>query len=110
MSVVFKFIIEFGKLIKISHYLFLSPLGTYELSLLLFSQVHITQGDHNGRGMIISWVTSLNEDGSNVVTYWIASSDGSDNKSVIATTSSYRYFDYTSGYLHHAIIKELEVL
>ncbi|KAL9309511.1 putative Acid phosphatase [Arabidopsis thaliana] len=71
-------------------------------------QVHITQGDHNGRGMIISWVTSLNEDGSNVVTYWIASSDGSDNKSAIATTSSYRYFDYTSGYLHHAIIKELE--
>ncbi|CAA0290577.1 unnamed protein product [Arabidopsis thaliana] len=71
-------------------------------------QVHITQGDHNGRGMIISWVTSLNEDGSNVVTYWIASSDGSDNKSAIATTSSYRYFDYTSGYLHHAIIKEIE--
>ncbi|OAP16632.1 hypothetical protein AXX17_AT1G47250 [Arabidopsis thaliana] len=58
--------------------------------------------------MIISWVTSLNEDGSNVVTYWIASSDGSDNKSAIATTSSYRYFDYTSGYLHHTIIKKLE--
>ncbi|KAL9859907.1 putative Acid phosphatase [Arabidopsis thaliana] len=71
-------------------------------------QIHITQGDHNGRGMIISWVTSLNEDGSNVVTYWIASSDGSDNKSAIATTSSYRYFDYTSGYLHHTIIKKLE--
>ncbi|KAL9299813.1 putative Acid phosphatase [Arabidopsis thaliana] len=64
--------------------------------------VHITQGDHAGRGMIISWVTPLNEDGSNVVTYWIASSDGSDNKTGIATTSSYRYFYYTSGYLHHA--------
>ncbi|VYS52713.1 unnamed protein product [Arabidopsis thaliana] len=73
-------------------------------------QVHITQRDHAGRGMIISWVTPLNEDGSNVVTYWIASSDGSDNKSVIATTSSYRYFDYTSGYLHHATIKELETI
>ncbi|KAL9294009.1 Purple acid phosphatase 11 [Arabidopsis thaliana] len=65
-------------------------------------QVHITQGDHDGRGMIISWVTPLNEDGSNVVTYWIANSDGSDNKSAIATISSYRYYDYTSGYLHHA--------
>ncbi|KAL9831386.1 Purple acid phosphatase 19 [Arabidopsis thaliana] len=65
-------------------------------------QVHITQGDHDGRGMIISWVTPLNEDGSNVVTYWIANSDGSDNKSAIATISSYRYYDYTSGYFHHA--------
>jgi len=77
---------------------------------LLFSQVHITQGDNAGRAMIISWVMPLNEDGSNVVTYWIASSDGSDNKNAIATTSSYRYFNYTSGYLHHATIKKLEVL
>lgn len=74
-----------------------------------FSQVHITQGDHSGRGMIISWVTALNEDGSNVVTYWIAGGDGTDNNSAIATTSSYRYFDYTSNYLHHATIKGLEV-
>ncbi|CAD5324989.1 unnamed protein product [Arabidopsis thaliana] len=65
-------------------------------------QVHITQGDHDGRGMIISWVTPLKEDGSNVVTYWIANSDGSDNKNAIATITSYRYYDYTSGYLHYA--------
>lgn len=62
--------------------------------------------------MIISWVTPLNLAGSNVVTYWIAS-NGSDlkpaKKRAHAATSSYRFYDYTSGYLHHATIKGLEV-
>ncbi|CAF2247752.1 unnamed protein product [Brassica rapa subsp. narinosa] len=72
-------------------------------------QVHLTQGDHNGRGMIISWVTPLNLDGSNVVTYWIAS-NGSDIKrrKKKASTSSYKFYDYSSGFLHHATIKNLE--
>ncbi|KAL0802889.1 hypothetical protein Bca101_058065 [Brassica carinata] len=71
-------------------------------------QVHITQGDHNGRGMIISWVTPINDDGSNIVTYWVADSDGSTKQSAEASTSTYRYYDYTSGFLHHATIKKLE--
>ncbi|CAH8385039.1 unnamed protein product [Eruca vesicaria subsp. sativa] len=71
-------------------------------------QVHITQGDHSGRGMIISWVTPTNDDGSNVVNYWIADTDGSTKQSAEASTSSYTYYDYTSGFLHHATIKELE--
>ncbi|XP_024016469.1 purple acid phosphatase 5 isoform X2 [Eutrema salsugineum] len=71
-------------------------------------QVHITQGDHNGRGMIISWVTPINDDGSNIVKYWIATSDKSTNLSAEASTTSYRYHDYTSGFLHHATIKGLE--
>ncbi|KAG7633450.1 Iron/zinc purple acid phosphatase-like C-terminal domain [Arabidopsis suecica] len=47
------------------------PLETFPLpaGYNAAEQVHITQGDHDGRGMIISWVTPLNEDGSNVVTY-----------------------------------------
>ncbi|XP_010489510.1 PREDICTED: purple acid phosphatase 5-like [Camelina sativa] len=72
-------------------------------------QVHITQGDHAGRGMIISWVTPLNlDDGSNIVRYWNADTDGSEKMSAVASTSTYRYYDYTSGYLHHATIKGLE--
>lgn len=76
----------------------------------LWFQVHLTQGDHNGRGMIISWVTPLNLDGSNVVTYWIASnvSDIKRRKKK-ASTSSYKFYDYSSGFLHHATIKNLEV-
>ncbi|CDY71707.1 BnaCnng74060D, partial [Brassica napus] len=71
-------------------------------------QVHITQGDHNGRGMIISWVTPINDDGSNVVQYWVADGDESTKKSAEASTSTYRYYDYASGFLHHATIKKLE--
>ncbi|ESQ55503.1 hypothetical protein EUTSA_v10025132mg [Eutrema salsugineum] len=74
-------------------------------------QVHLTQGDHNGRAMIISWVTPLNLAGTNVVTYWIAG-NGSDvkpeKKKAHASTSSYRFYDYASGFIHHATIKELE--
>ncbi|KAF8095570.1 hypothetical protein N665_0330s0051 [Sinapis alba] len=74
-------------------------------------QVHITQGDHDGRGMIISWVTPLNQAGSDVVTYWIAV-NGSDIKrrKKKASTSSYKFYDYSSGFLHHATIKNLEWL
>uniref|UniRef100_A0A1J3J9J4 Purple acid phosphatase n=1 Tax=Noccaea caerulescens TaxID=107243 RepID=A0A1J3J9J4_NOCCA len=74
-------------------------------------QVHITQGDRDGRGVIVSWVTPLNLDGSGIVTYWKAS-NSSDVKTVKkkkqATTQSYRFHDYTSGFLHHATIKHLE--
>ena len=77
--------------------------------LNIFFQVHITQGDHNGRGMIISWVTPINDDGSNVVQYWVADGDESTKKSAEASTSTYRYYDYASGFLHHATIKKLEV-
>ncbi|CAH8314902.1 unnamed protein product [Eruca vesicaria subsp. sativa] len=72
-------------------------------------QVHITQGDRDGRGMIISWVTPLNLAGSDVVTYWIASNDNDVKKlKKKASTSSYKFYDYASGFLHHATIKHLE--
>ncbi|CAA7035759.1 unnamed protein product [Microthlaspi erraticum] len=73
-------------------------------------QVHITQGDHNGQAMIISWVTPLNLAGTNVVTYWIAG-NGTDvpaKKKAHGSTSSYRFYDYASGFLHHANVKGLE--
>lgn len=37
--------------------------------------------------MIISWVTLLNLDGFDIVRYWIADRDGSENKSGVASTS-----------------------
>ncbi|KAF5818131.1 putative phosphoric monoester hydrolase [Helianthus annuus] len=49
-------------------------------------QVHITQGDNEGRGVIVSWVTP-NEPGS-IVTY--------------------KYYNYSSPYIHHCTIKNLE--
>ncbi|KAL0338873.1 UNVERIFIED_CONTAM: Purple acid phosphatase 6 [Sesamum angustifolium] len=43
-------------------------------------QVHITQGDHEGRSMIVSWVTPLHRS-PNVVRYWEA-------KAILMTTST----------------------
>ncbi|XP_010531065.1 PREDICTED: purple acid phosphatase 25 [Tarenaya hassleriana] len=70
-------------------------------------QVHITQGDYTGRGMIISWVTPLNL-GSNAVTYWAAENNGRHKHRSHASTKFYRFYDYTSGYIHHATIKGLK--
>ncbi|GMP31847.1 hypothetical protein CsSME_00005897 [Camellia sinensis var. sinensis] len=77
-------------------------------------QVHITQGDHEGRGMIISWVTPV-ERYPNVVTYWEADTEHEHNKhkhyhkqKTHSTITTYRYYDYSSGYIHHATIKHLK--
>ncbi|KAM7258380.1 hypothetical protein ACFE04_014121 [Oxalis oulophora] len=69
-------------------------------------QVHITQGDLNGKGVIVSWVTIM-EPGSNAVLYW---SEGSSHKKNKANGKlyTYKYFNYTSGYIHHCTITNLQ--
>uniref|UniRef100_A0A2N9IUT1 Purple acid phosphatase n=1 Tax=Fagus sylvatica TaxID=28930 RepID=A0A2N9IUT1_FAGSY len=68
-------------------------------------QVHITQGDYDGRAMIISWVTPQERHPS-VVTFWAAGSKHKHKSH--SSISTYRYFSYNSGYIHHATIKHLE--
>lgn len=68
-------------------------------------QVHITQGDHEGRGVIVSWVTP-DEPGSNTVVYWAENSELKSHTDGIVLT--YKYYNYTSGYIHHCCIKNLE--
>ncbi|CAK9183582.1 unnamed protein product [Ilex paraguariensis] len=68
-------------------------------------QVHITQGDHVGRGVIISWVTPL-ERHPNVVTYWEDGKQDEKHK-IHSITTFYRYYNYSSGYIHHATIKKV---
>ncbi|GLT86181.1 hypothetical protein SLE2022_043370 [Rubroshorea leprosula] len=68
-------------------------------------QVHITQGDHVGKAMIVSWVT-MDEPSSNTVVYW---SEGSkDKKMAEGKLTRYKFHDYTSGYIHHCNVKNLE--
>uniref|UniRef100_A0A6N2LCP3 Purple acid phosphatase n=1 Tax=Salix viminalis TaxID=40686 RepID=A0A6N2LCP3_SALVM len=68
-------------------------------------QVHITQGDHEGKGVIVSWVTP-DEPGSKTVLYW---AENSELKNVAeGFILKYKYFNYTSGYIHHCTIKDLE--
>ncbi|XP_042500943.1 purple acid phosphatase 2-like [Macadamia integrifolia] len=68
-------------------------------------QVHITQGDHEGKGVIISWVTQ-DELGSKTVQYWAENSKHKHHAK--GTVVTYRYYNYTSGYIHHCAIENLE--
>ncbi|EPS60425.1 hypothetical protein M569_14376, partial [Genlisea aurea] len=68
-------------------------------------QVHITQGDHDGRAVIVSW-TTVDEPGSVVVEYWAATSEVKKHAEGLIT--KYKYYNYTSGFIHHATIKGLE--
>lgn len=69
-------------------------------------KVHITQGDHIGRAVIVSWTTP-DEPGSNTVTYWAENS--TDKKDAEGIVLTYKYVNYTSGYIHHCTITGLEV-
>ncbi|KAJ9147019.1 hypothetical protein P3X46_029225 [Hevea brasiliensis] len=70
-------------------------------------QVHITQGDHIGRSVIISWLTPMDRF-PNTVTYWPAGRQHNHKHKARAVTTYYRYYNYTSGYIHHATIKKLK--
>ncbi|MCH90158.1 purple acid phosphatase 2, partial [Trifolium medium] len=67
--------------------------------------VHITQGDLLGRAVIVSWVTE-DEPGSNAVRYW--SENSKHKKLATGKIVTYRYFNYTSGFIHHATIRNLK--
>lgn len=68
-------------------------------------QVHITQGNHDGTAMIISWVTT-SEPGSSTVVY--GTSEDSLNYTANGKHTQYTFYNYTSGYIHHCTIKNLE--
>ncbi|KAH7278587.1 hypothetical protein KP509_38G047600 [Ceratopteris richardii] len=68
-------------------------------------QVHITQGDLDGRGVIISWVTP-SRPGSNTV--WYGLEKGKYVKSSEGKFLQYKFYNYTSGFIHHCVIKNLE--
>jgi hypothetical protein len=70
------------------------------------SQVHITQGDRVGEAVYISWITP-SAPGSNVVQYGLQSGNYSNSKN--AKVSRYTYYNYTSGFIHHARIDNLKV-
>lgn len=73
----------------------------------LILKVHITQGDHDGSAIIVSWVTP-DEPGSSLVLY--GTSENHFNFSAEGSVHRYRYYNYTSGYIHHCTIRYLKVL
>jgi len=68
-------------------------------------QVRITQGDYDGKAVIISWVTP-DEPGSSKVQY--GTSKGNYDLTAEGTMSSYSFYKYKSGYIHHAHVDGLE--
>ncbi|CAL5377121.1 unnamed protein product [Camellia sinensis] len=66
-------------------------------------QVHITQGDHVGKAVIVSWVTD-DEPGSNDLLYWSSENIYHKNKAK-GTVGRYKFYNYTSGYIHHCTLK-----
>ncbi|KAJ1698400.1 hypothetical protein LUZ63_006912 [Rhynchospora breviuscula] len=68
-------------------------------------QVHITQGDVNGNAVIVSWVTP-DEPGSSVVLY--GTSKHNLDKMETGKHTQYKYYNYTSGFIHHCTIRHLK--
>ncbi|KAL3722570.1 hypothetical protein ACJRO7_034872 [Eucalyptus globulus] len=67
-------------------------------------QVHITQGDHVGKGVIVSWVTP-DETGSSEVLYWSKNSE--HKKTAKGKVYRYQFYNYTSGYIQRCTLNNL---
>lgn len=69
-------------------------------------QVHITQGDYDGKAVIIMWVTP-DEPGSNQVRYG-TSEKKYDFTAQGSAVKNYTFYNYKSGYLHQCLVDDLE--
>lgn len=68
--------------------------------------MRITQGDYEGKGVIISWVTP-DEPGSNKVQY--GKSKNKYEFTAEGRVTNYTFYKYKSGYIHHCLVDNLEV-
>ncbi|CAN8232475.1 unnamed protein product [Cochlearia groenlandica] len=86
--------------IPLDHLVFKAPDG-YNAP----QQVHITQGDYDGKAVIISWVTP-DEPGSSKVRY--GEVEGKHEFVAQGTHSNYTFYEYKSGFTHHCLVSGLE--
>lgn len=68
-------------------------------------QVHITQGDYDGKAVIISWVTT-DEPGPSRVQY--GTSEKNYEFTAEGRITNYTMYQYKSGYIHHVLVDGLE--
>ncbi|KAH7574368.1 hypothetical protein JRO89_XS03G0287400 [Xanthoceras sorbifolium] len=68
-------------------------------------QVHITQGDYDGKAVIISWVTA-DEPGSSEVQF--GTSENKYDFTAEGTMTNYTFYKYKSGYIHHCLVDGLQ--
>ncbi|KAJ7552022.1 hypothetical protein O6H91_06G038900 [Diphasiastrum complanatum] len=67
-------------------------------------QVHITQGDYEGRAIVVSWITP--SPSRSKVVYGITI--GKYDHEATGSVTRYTFFNYTSGYIHHTTLNDLE--
>lgn len=68
-------------------------------------QVHITQGDYDGKAVLITWVTA-EAPGSNTLHY--GKSDSNYEFTAEGTVTNYTFYNYQSGFIHHSLVDGLE--
>lgn len=68
--------------------------------------MHITQGDYDGKAVIVSWVT-VDEPGVSQVQY--GTSEDKYDFTANGTVSSYTFYKYKSGYIHQCLLDGLKV-
>lgn len=68
--------------------------------------MRITQGDYDGKAVIISWVTT-DEPGPSKVQY--GTSQKGYDLTAEGSTTNYTFYKYKSGYIHHCLIDGLQV-
>ena len=68
--------------------------------------MHITQGDYDGKAVIITWVTT-DEPGSSKVLY--GTLEKKYDFSAEGNVTNYTFSNYSSGYIHHCLVHGLEV-
>lgn len=68
--------------------------------------MHITQGDYDGKAVIVTWVTP-DEPGSNKVRYGL--SEEKIDLTAEGTVHNYTFYNYISGFIHHCLIDGLQV-
>lgn len=79
--------------------------GAVTYPSLVYMQVHITQGDYDGKAVIISWVTT--EEAPSEVKY--STLEKNYVFSAVGKVTNYTFYNYTSGYIHHCLVDGLEV-
>lgn len=70
-------------------------------------QVHITQGDYDGKAVIISWVTALEPTRSEV---FYGKQEKRYDRKAKGRMTNYTFYNYRSGYIHHCLVDGLEVI
>lgn len=69
--------------------------------------MHISQGDYNGKAVIITWVTA-DAPGSSQVRYGL--SKGKYDFTAEGTLTNYTFYKYKSGYIHQCLVSGLQVV